>query len=341
MKPLSRARALPLLLLALATLALLRAAVGEPPPILHLGGLPVIALGGTSALLLAFVAVLGWLIGTYAVTNLRGQPRLTRFAGWYVVAVLALALMVTGASLALVAAGWTVSGLAAAALVGHAGTPAARRAARYVRRHLLVGDAFLWTGVLVGAVVLPGLVRSDLGDGRLDPVAATVVAVPLALAGVVRSALAPAHRWLPETAEAPSPVSALLHAGVVNGAGVIVILHWPLFHAAPAALLLLLVAGLASVALGTWAARLRADVKGRLACSTTAQMGYLSLQLGLGLPGAALLHLVGHGSYKAWLFLRAGGAVGRTRWTPADGCQVRSAAQGDSGQPVHRRDVAG
>jgi uncharacterized protein YbcC (UPF0753/DUF2309 family) len=133
---------------------------------------------------------------------------------------------------------------------------------------------------------------------------------------VVRSALVPAQSWLPETAEAPSPVSAFLHAGIVNGAGVLVSVLWALFVAAPAVLLVLLVVGAGSVAFGTLAARARMDVKGRLACSTTAQMGYMAVQLGLGLPAAAVLHLVGHGFYKAWLFLRAGGAVSRARWQP-------------------------
>lgn len=71
--------------------------------------------------------------------------------------------------------------------------------------------------------------------------------------------------------------------------------------------------GALSLVLGAWAGRVRGDVKGRLACSTTTQMGYMCIQLGLGLPAAALMHLVGHGAYKSWLFLRAGGAVTRNR----------------------------
>jgi hypothetical protein len=57
--------------------------------------------------------------------------------------------------------------------------------------------------------------------------------------------------------------------------------------------------------------RVRPDVKGKLASSTSAQMGYMTLQVGLGLPAFAMLHLIGHGFYKGWLFLRAGGAPRR------------------------------
>ncbi len=133
----------------------------------------------------------------------------------------------------------------------------------------------------------------------------------LALGGIVRSALVPAWRWLPLTAEAPSPVSALLHAGVVNGMGLLAILWWPVFAGAPAVLLALVVVGTITAVLGTAAMRVRPDVKGRLASSTSAQMGYMTVQIGLGLPALAMLHLIGHGFYKAWLFLRAGGASRR------------------------------
>ena len=269
-----------------------------------------------SAVLLGFVGCVGALVATYAARNLVGQARTGRF-GWLLLTTLtALILLVMGASLPVIAVGWTVSGLALAALVAQPGTAASLRAARYVRRTLLTGDVALWLGVLLAVVLLPTVNRAELSQAALPAGDATLVAALLLLGCVVRSALVPAQSWLPETAEAPSPVSAFLHAGIVNGAGVLVCLVWPLFVAAPAVLLVLLVVGVASVMFGTLAARARTDVKGRLACSTTAQMGYMAVQLGLGLPAAAVLHLVGHGFYKAWLFLRAGGAVSRARWQP-------------------------
>ncbi len=265
-----------------------------------------------SVLLLGFVGLLGWVVADYSLTNLRGRREPERAGVALTVALASLLVTVSGSSLVVMAVGWTASGLAFAALVARSGTPRARAAAGVMRRTLLVGDAFLWCGVLAGLWLLPSLERA-----RLDEVeagwATTVVALLLLGACVARTGLVPAHRWLPETAEAPSPVSALLHAGVVNGAGVLVVLAWPLFSAAPLALAGLLLFGALSLVMGAWASRVRSDVKGRLACSTTAQMGYMCIQLGLGLPAAALMHLVGHGAYKSWLFLRAGGSLGRNR----------------------------
>ena len=243
-----------------------------------------------------------------------GQARQGRFAALLALAITMLWLTVVAGPVLLTAIGWTVSGLAVAGLVGHAGTPTARSAARRVAGRLLLGDAALWSGV--GLLLAGGVTtRADLAAvGWLAPAL-------LAVAGVVRSALVPAWRWLPLTAEAPSPVSALLHAGVVNGMGLLAVLWWPVFAGAPGVLLALVAVGGATAVLGTAAMRVRPDVKGKLASSTSAQMGYMTVQVGLGLPAFAMLHLIGHGFYKAWLFLRAGGAPRRV---PAPDLRVGS-----------------
>ncbi|MEO6999718.1 MAG: proton-conducting transporter membrane subunit, partial [Terracoccus sp.] len=265
-----------------------------------------------SSLLLAFVGLLVWVVTTYSLTNLRGREGLAPAGRALLAALLGLMVMVSSASLVTVALGWTVSGLAVSLVVARTGTGAAPTAARTMRRHLVTGDVALWAAVVVGLTWLPSLDRARLGEvTSAGP--GVVVAALMAVACVTRSGLVPSHRWLAETAEAPSPVSALLHAGVVNGAGVLGVLAWPLFRAAPVVLLGLLVLGAASVVIGAWAGRVRSDVKGRLACSTTSQMGYMCVQLGLGLPAMALMHLLGHGAYKSWMFLRAGGAIARNR----------------------------
>lgn len=250
---------------------------------------------GLHLLLLTYVSVVGALVARYVATNLRGQRRQRRFAVLLVATVLALALMVATGHLVLSAVGATLSGWTLAALVSHREDPAARRAARTVRRHLVVGDVALWAAVGVHLLDGPG----------------TATALALVVACVVRSTLAPAHRWLPETSEAPSPVSALLHGGVVNGGLMLLLIHWSLVSTSGSALLLLGLAGGASVALGLAQLRLRPDVKGRLASSTSAQMGLGALALALALPQAALVHVLGHGLWKGWLFLRAGGSVAR------------------------------
>ena len=196
-----------------------------------------------------------------------------------------------------------MSGLAVAGLVAHADTPA--RAAR------LVGwPCDCWS------VTSPYGLRSlmyaqGVSDRSELSGAGWIVPALLAVGGLIRSALVPAWRWLPLTAEAPSPVSALLHAGVVNGIGLLAVLWWPLFEAAPGVLLALLVVGGITAVLGTAAMRVRPDVKGQAGQFHQCPDGLHDRPTRAGLPAFALLHLIGHGFYKAWLFLRAGGASRR------------------------------
>ena len=143
-------------------------------------------------------------------------------------------------------------------------------------------------------------------DGPLVP----VLGVLVVLAALSRSAQVPFHRWLPATLAAPTPVSALLHAGVVNAGGILIIRMAPL-ATDDLARALTIVAGAATMAYGAAVMIVKPDVKGALAHSTTAQMGFMILTCGLGLWAAAVIHLVAHGFYKATLFLSSGSAVAR------------------------------
>jgi uncharacterized protein len=300
--------------LALSGLVLLPAAASGSPAQVSIGWLGL-RIDLLAALLMAFVGVLVATVSAYASRNLRGQDHTTRFAVLLTASTASLTLLVAGASLPVMAIGWTLSGWLLAALVAHRGTRQARRAGAFVAWRLAFSDAALWTAVAVAAGTWASVQRADLASSvaAAPEWSVPTVAVLLVAAAAVRSALLPAWRWLPATAEAPSPVSAYLHAGVVNGGGMLLVLLWPAVAVAPLALAALIVLGAASVLAGAATMRLRADVKGQLAASTTAQMGYMAIQIGLGLPAVALLHLIGHGFYKAWQFLRAGGEVTRRR----------------------------
>ena len=298
-------------LIAAALVGIVDQLLGGESPARDMGPLRV-EFGLVNLILFTYIAALTWLLARYSSTNLRGQHRLSRFGALFVGVAASLLVLVLAGNLATLAVAWTTSGVLLGCLVSHAGTVSARLAGRRVQRAMAVSSGLMWLAAITAALF-------DLALDGTDPASAlasgpaTVVAVLLVLAGTLRSALAPFHRWLPETAEAPSPVSALLHAGIVNAAGVIAVLQWDLLSAQPVVLLVLAITGLATVVWCSLEQRVRPDVKGRLAASTSAQMGWMALQVGLGAPAAALLHLMSHGAWKAWLFLRAGGAVVRAR----------------------------
>jgi NADH:ubiquinone oxidoreductase subunit 5 (subunit L)/multisubunit Na+/H+ antiporter MnhA subunit len=213
---------------------------------------------------------------------------------------------------------WVVTSLALVALVGHrAPWPPAVEAQRRTGWSFQIGDAALLTAVVVGLTTIGDIDMRTVGADAiaLDAEqiagvdAVTLVALLLVLAGVARSALVPIHRWLPSTLAAPTPVSALLHAGVVNGAGVLLIRFAPIYAASVSAMTIAFVLGLVTALVATAVMLVRTDVKGGLVWSTSGQMGFMVLQLGVGAFAAALFHIVGHALYKATMFLGAGAAI--------------------------------
>ena len=136
-----------------------------------------------------------------------------------------------------------------------------------------------------------------------------IAAVLFALAAILKSAQLPLHGWLMQVMEAPTPVSALLHAGIINMGGFLMILLSPLILKSPAAEWLLMIVGGITAVVASLIMMTRISIKVMLAWSTCAQMGFMLLECGLGLYELALLHLIAHSFYKAYTFLSSGEAV--------------------------------
>ncbi|MBF6059009.1 MULTISPECIES: NADH-quinone oxidoreductase subunit L [Thiomicrorhabdus] len=134
-------------------------------------------------------------------------------------------------------------------------------------------------------------------------------ALLLALAALVKCAQLPLHGWLIQVVEAPTPVSALLHAGIINLGGYLLIIFAPLIVMSDAAQWMLLIVGGITTVLAALVMMTRVSVKVRLAWSTMSQMGLMMVECGLGLFELALLHLIAHSCYKAYAFLNSGSEV--------------------------------
>lgn len=125
----------------------------------------------------------------------------------------------------------------------------------------------------------------------------------------LKSAQFPFHTWLPDTMGTPTPVSALMHAGIINAGGYLVIRMSPLLVHTPAALHALALIGAITLAGASLVMLTQTSIKRNLAYSTIAQMGFMLLQCGLGAFSLATLHLVAHSLYKAHAFLSSGSTV--------------------------------
>lgn len=223
-----------------------------------------------------------------------------------------LGLVATGNAL-LFAGAWLASGLLLASLIGHVGGwDAARAARRRALQAFLIGDAALMAALLGLAAHADSLDLETMiaAAPALPPAAAAGVALLVLVAAMARSALPPFSGWLLGSMTAPTPVSALMHAGLVNAGGFLLIRFAPVLEAAPLVQGAAIAAGLAAALWGTGILLVRPDIKRALAGSTVAQMGFMVLSCGMGAYAAALWHLVAHGLFKAWLFLGSGSAIG-------------------------------
>ncbi len=266
-----------------------------------------------AAVLLLLVFGVSAIVQSFAVRYLAGDPRAAWFTAGASLLTAASAGLMTAATLITLAICWTLAGVALCLLLGmYWHLPAARDGVRRTAIAFGIGDLALWTAVAIATASRGRIDLRDIGSGTFSGPTVAVLAFLVVVAALSRSAQIPFHRWLPATLAAPTPVSALLHAGVVNAGGILLIRLAPL-ATDDAARVLTIVAGAATMIHGTLIMLVKPDIKGALAHSTMAQMGFMILTCGLGLWAAAVIHLVAHGFYKATLFLSSGSAISRHR----------------------------
>lgn len=159
-------------------------------------------------------------------------------------------------------------------------------------------------------------VISLLPGNLLDVTATSVITLLIFIGAMAKSAQFPLHVWLPDTMDSPTPVSALMHAGIVNAGGFLLNRLAPLYALSPDVLHIVFLVGAATVLLGASMMLVQNDIKKTLGFSTMGQMGYMIMECGLGAFALAIFHLIAHGLFKASLFLSAGEVIHRARYEP-------------------------
>ncbi len=271
-------------------------------------------LGVTMAVL---VQLLGTVIGGFSARYLQGEGGQKGFVTALSGVLASVHVLLLADHWVVLILAWALAGLALQHLLCfYSERPFARLAAHKKRMADRLADALL--------VAAAALAWHEVGSGSLSDLWAhlereemsgplMLSAVALVLAAILRTALMPVHGWLIQVMEAPTPVSALLHAGVVNLGGVVLIRFAPLLEQAAVARTLLVLFGLLTAVLAGMVMLTRISIKVRLAWSTVAQMGFMLLECGLGLYSLAALHLIGHSLYKAHAFLGASTVVRHSR----------------------------
>ncbi|MFP6846356.1 MAG: NADH-quinone oxidoreductase subunit L [Thalassolituus sp.] len=264
--------------------------------------------------LLVLLSVMALVVVKFSYRYLASEPGFGRYLRWLLLTLAAVVLVFISNHLLLFVLGWIAISLALhQLLMFYPDRPRAALAAhkkfllaRVAEASLLTAFYLLWQQH--GSANIDTILAAYQAPAQLS-LTEQIAAVLIALTALIKCAQLPVHGWLIQVVEAPTPVSALLHAGVINLGGFLLILFAPLFlQVAAAQWLVLVVAGLTTV-LAALIMTTRISVKVRLAWSTSAQMGLMLLECALGLVELALLHLLAHSAYKAWAFLSSGSAV--------------------------------
>jgi len=276
-------------------------------------GVPgLVVVDGLTAVMWAAVTFFSGIVHSYSRRYLAGSRAMSRFFARTFAFTVAVMVLVAADGFLLFTAAWVAMGLVMAGLIGHVeGWPQAQAAAGLARRYFLAGGAVL--GVALGALwwTAGATAVSDLpaAVAAAPPAVVVVAAAALLLAAMIQSALLPFHTWLLSSMTAPTPASALMHAGFVNAGGILLVRFAPVVTADARIPLAAVVVGAASAIGGKLLKTVQTDIKGKLGCSTVGQMGFMIVQAGLGFFGAAVAHLILHGFYKAYQFLGSGGEV--------------------------------
>ncbi|WP_027417682.1 NADH dehydrogenase subunit 5 [Aneurinibacillus terranovensis] len=172
---------------------------------------------------------------------------------------------------------------------------------------LILLAAILWVANVTGHWQL-SLVLTPTSLAKLSSWERTSINLLLVIAVMIPAAQWPFQRWLFDSVVAPTPISAIMHAGIVNAGGLLLTLFAPNFNDSAAQMVLLVWCSL-SVLMGSGIMLVQVDYKRQLVGSTMAQMGFMLIQCALGAYWAAIAHAILHGVFKATLFLRAGSAI--------------------------------
>jgi len=271
----------------------------------------------------AFVSGISLLVHMYSVRYMIEEPNYPRFFAMLDLMTATILFMVSAADLITLLVAWFLVGVLLYFLLGHdTDRPASGRYAFWTQITYRVGDLPLWLAAFIlyksyHSLALPVIfAQIAAAPNAVQIWGMTVPAwtgILVALAAFARSAQFLLHGWLPYTMDGPTPVSALMHAGIVNAGGFLFNRFAPIFEYTGLALHIAFVVGLITAVVGSALMLIQNDVKRSLGYSTMGQMGFMVMECGLGAFPLAVFHLIAHGFFKASLFLGAGNAIGDAR----------------------------
>lgn len=263
--------------------------------------------------LTAIATLVGSLAVIFSVDYMRGEAQLGRYYSLVLFFIGAMCGLVLSSNILFIFLFWEITALCSYALISFYNDDPR---AVYGGMKALIITQLGGIGLLLFAVL--GI--TYLGTYDIHEIIANAHRLPAGILGLAaygaliaaaaKSSQFPFHTWLPDAMEAPTPISALIHAATMVNAGVYLLARfYPAFRDVPGWTTTVMAVGMLSALLAGVMALFAEDLKRVLAYSTVSQLGYMVYAVGAGGIFASQFHLLSHSVFKALLFLAAGAVI--------------------------------
>ena len=281
-----------------------------------------------TVLLLLLVTGVSSVVHVFSSRYMISDPRYNRFFAVIALFTFSMLMLVMSGNLLMLYVFWEVMGLCSYLLISHwAQRKPAIQAATKAFIINAIADVGLGFGIILtfatfGTLDIQTILSQAEGlqdhtinmlgwmgmDFHIHPI--TIIPFFLFVGAMGKSAQLPFHVWLPFAMEAPTPVSALIHAATMVNAGPFLLVRLsPLIILSPEAMTFIAIVGGTTALFAAMVAMVQSDIKKNLAYSTISQIGFMIMSCGIGAFVAAIFHLLAHGFLKAFLFLSTGNAL--------------------------------
>lgn len=206
-----------------------------------------------SMIMLFLIGFVSINVGFFSRKYLRGDSAQKVFFVRLILLAASVFTMVTTDHLVLFFATWASGNYLLTRLMIHKNKwQAAAESGKLALRNFAVGLLFLATafGCLyaqTGSMYIHTILQQGIA-----PNWRILILVLLFLTAMTQSAIWPFHRWLISSLNSPTPVSAIMHAGLINGGGFLLTRFAPLFEKAPGILQIIFFSGLITALLDTF-----------------------------------------------------------------------------------------
>jgi len=276
-----------------------------------------------SVIFACLVAFFGLIIAVYSLGYMKEEKGLTRYYFFLLLFIGSMIGLVISDNFLQLFIFWEMVGLCSYSLISfwyH--RPESVRAGTKVFLMTRIGDVSLLAaiGILYASLGTFSFRETIANIGTLTTPTLAAVAFLTLGGAIAKSAQLPLHTWLYSAMEAPTSVSALLHAATMVKAGIylvarLIFILGPLAATLPLWLPTVAWVGVLTAFIGATLAFYTPDIKGVLAYSTISQLGFMMAALGSAATAASLgwfsslFHMVSHAFFEGLGFLLAGGII--------------------------------